>query len=111
MSIIFSRLTFDEPSTPIKYYIFDALGNPNLLCLLGSRMFINLIEAGQSDVKNGSGTGIQLGGGSAVSDIHFGDPSESQSSKYIPQDAKYISLTLIYGIKLYCILNRGWYTH
>ena len=57
-------------------------------------MFINLMEAGQSDVKSGSGTSIQLGGGSAVSDIQFGDTSHPQSSKYILQDTKFISLTL-----------------
>ena len=83
MSIIFSRLTFAEPSTPIKYYIFDALGNPNLLCLLGSRMFINLIDAGQSEVKNGSDNGIQSGRESIISDIQFRDPSGPHSSKYI----------------------------
>ena len=66
-------------------------------------MFINLIEAGQSDVKNESGTGIQTGGGSAVSDIQFGDPSGPQSSKYILQDAKFISLTLTSRSKSYWI--------
>ena len=88
---------------PLRYYVLGALGNSGLLCLLGSRMFINLIEAGQSDVKNGSGTSIQLGGGSAVSDIQFGDTSYPQSSKYILQDAKFISLTLTSRSKSYWI--------
>ena len=46
-------------------------------------MFINLIEAGQSDVKNESGTDVQSGRGSAISDIQFGDPSGPRSGKYI----------------------------
>ena len=50
-------------------------------------MFINLIEAGQSDVKNESGNGVQSGGGSIVSHIQFGDPSGPRSGKYILQDA------------------------
>ena len=88
------RVNTDDLSVALRYYALVAFGNPNVLCLLGSRMFINLIEAGQSDVKNESGTGIQTGGGSAVSDIQFGDTSYPQSSKYILQDAKFISLSL-----------------
>ncbi|PAV15222.1 hypothetical protein PNOK_0898300 [Pyrrhoderma noxium] len=61
------------------FYSLGALGNPGLLCLIGSRMFINLIEAGQSEVKNGSGNGTQSGRGSIVSDIQFGDPSGPHS--------------------------------
>ena len=80
-------------SFPTTYYVFSALDNESLLCLLGSRMFINLIDAGQSDVKDGSGNSVQPGG-STVSDIQFGDPSDPQSSKYILQDSKFIYLTL-----------------
>ena len=94
MAIMTFRVNTDDLSVALRYFALVAFGNPNLLCLLGSRMFINLIEAGQSDVKNGSGTSIQLGGGSAVSDIQFGDTSYPQSSKYILQDAKFISLSL-----------------
>ena len=103
MAIITFRVNSDDLSVALRYYALVAFGNPNLLCLLGSRMFINLIEAGQSDVKNESGTGIQTGGGSAVSDIQFGDPSGPQSSKYILQDAKFISLTLTSRSKSYWI--------
>ena len=46
-------------------------------------MFINLIDAGQSEVKNGSDNGIQSGRESIISDIQFGDPSGPHSSKYI----------------------------
>ena len=56
-------------------------------------MFINLIEAGQSDIKNGSGTDVQSSRGSAVSEIQFGDPSGHRFGKYFLQDTIYISLT------------------
>ena len=78
---------------PLRYYVLGALGNSGLLCLLGSRMFINLIEAGQSDIKNGSVTDVQSSRGSAVSEIQFGDPSGHRSGKYFLQDVIYISLT------------------
>ncbi|PAV15218.1 hypothetical protein PNOK_0897900 [Pyrrhoderma noxium] len=42
-------------------------------------MFINLKEAGQTDVNNGSGIGVQPGDASVISGIHFGDPSDPQS--------------------------------
>ena len=50
-------------------------------------MFINLKEAGQTDVNNGSGIGVQSGGASVISGIQFGDPFDPQSGKYILQDA------------------------
>ena len=56
-------------------------------------MFINLKEAGQTDVMNGSGIGAQPGDASVISGIQFGDPSDPQSGNYILQDAKSISLT------------------
>ena len=56
-------------------------------------MFLNLIEAGQSDVKNGSDTNVQSGIGNAVSDIQFGDPSGPHSGTCFLQDAIYIFLT------------------
>ena len=86
-------MDMDGPSTAPSYYIFGALENTNILCLLGSRMFINLVEAGHPNVKNGSGTDDQSGRGSAISDIQFDDPSGPRSGKYILQDAKYITLT------------------
>ena len=65
--------------------IVSILGSPSLLCLLGNRMFINLKEAGSSDVKSGSSTSApsQQSGRSAVSDLQFADVSGSMnSSKY-----------------------------
>ena len=67
--------------------IVSILGNPNLLCLLGNRMFINLKEAGSSDVKSGSSTSApsQQSGSSVVSDLQFADVTGSMSSgKYCP---------------------------
>ena len=83
MAIMSSRFNSEDLSVALRYCAIGTLANPGLLCLLGSRMFINLIEAGQSEVKNGSGNGIQSGRGSIVSDIQFGDPSGPHSSKYI----------------------------
>ena len=94
MGIISLRASTNGSSAGPGYYILTAFANPNVLCLFGSRMFNNLIEAGQSDVKNESGNGVQSGGGSIVSDIQFGDPSGPRSSKYILQDAGHNSLTL-----------------
>ena len=81
-------------SFPTTYYVFSALDNESLLCLLGSRMFINLIDAGQSDVKDGSGNSVQPGG-STVSDIQFGDPSDPHSGEYTSQNVNDIYLILI----------------
>ena len=82
MVIIYSRFSLSLLSTPAIYYILGALGNANVLCFLGSRMFINLIEAGQSDVRDGSGNSVQPGG-STVSDIQFEDPPDLHSGGYI----------------------------
>ena len=62
--------------------IVSILGNPNLLCLLGSRMFINLKEAGSSDVKGGSSASAlsQQSGNSVVSDLQFADVTGSMNS-------------------------------
>ena len=92
MAITSLRVGIDSSS--LVLYITGALENPNVLRLLGGRMFINLIEAGQSDVKNESGNGVQSGGGNIVSDIQFGDPSGPRSGKYILQDAGHNPLTL-----------------
>ena len=67
--------------------IVSILGDPSLLCLLGSRMFINLKEAGSSDVKGGSSTSAlsQQSGRSAASDLQFADvPGSMNSGKYCP---------------------------
>ena len=93
MGIISLRASTNGSSAGPGYYILTAFANPNVLCLLGSRMFINLIEAGQSDIKNGSGTDVQSSRGSAVSEIQFEDPSGHRSGRYFLQHAIYIFLT------------------
>ena len=78
--------------------IVSILGDPSLLCLLGSRMFINLKEAGSSDVKSGSSTSAlsQQSGRSAVSDLQFADvPGSMNTGKYCPISiVRFIYLTL-----------------
>ena len=78
--------------------IVSILGNPNLLCLLGSRMFINLKEAGSSDVKGGSSASAlsQQSGSSVVSDLQFADvPGSMSSGKYCPTSiVRFTYLTL-----------------
>ena len=79
--------------------IVSILGNPSLLCLLGSRMFINLKEAGSSDVKSGSSTSApsQQIGRSVVSDLQFADVTGSMNSgKYcLTSIVRFIYLTLV----------------
>ena len=62
--------------------IVSIIGNPSYLCLLGSRMFINLKEAGSSDVKSGSSASAlsQQSGSSVVSDLQFADVTGSMNS-------------------------------
>ena len=80
VNLISYQLEYGLDST--RSSIFSILGNPSLLCLLGSRMFINLKEAGSSDVKGGSSTSAlsQQSGNSVVSDLQFADVSGSMSS-------------------------------
>ena len=94
MAIISSKLNYNGFSNQISYYILGALGNPVFLCLLGSRMFVNLMEAGQSEVKNGSSNNVLSGVGSTISDIQFSDPSGPRLGRCILRNVKYISLTL-----------------
>ena len=73
-------------------------------------MFINLKEAGQTDVMNGSGIGVQSGGASVISGIQFGDPSDPHSGEYISQNVNDIYLILTSQSKLYWILYHRWYS-
>ena len=58
-------------------------------------MFLNLMEAGQSDVNGGSNTGIQPSEGSIASDLQFVDHSDPGSGKYTLYIPKSESLTSI----------------
>ena len=85
INLIVFKSDYELNST--REVIVSILGNPSYLCLLGSRMFINLKEAGSSDVKSGSSASAlsQQSGGSVVSDLQFADVSGSMSSgKYCP---------------------------
>ena len=80
INLVDYQLEYELDST--REIIVSTLGNPILLCLLGSRMFINLKEAGSSDVKGGSSTSApsQQSGRSVVSDLQFADVSGSMNS-------------------------------
>ena len=85
INLVVYQLEYELDST--RNSIVYILGNPSLLCLLGSRMFINLKEAGSSDVKSGSSTSApsQQSGRSVVSDLQFADVTGSMNSgKYCP---------------------------
>ena len=85
INLIVFKSDYELNST--REVIVSILGNPSLLCLLGSRMFINLKEAGSSDVKDGSSTSApsQQSGRSEVSDLQFADVTGSMNSgKYCP---------------------------
>ena len=66
MAIIALQTDADGHSTAPRYYIIGALENTSIFCLVGSRMFINIMEAGDPDVKNGSGTGDHSGRGNII---------------------------------------------
>ena len=80
INLVVYQLEYELDST--RNNIVYILGNPSLLCLLGSRMFINLKEAGSSDVKGGSSTSApsQQSGSSVVSDLQFADVTGSMNS-------------------------------
>ena len=80
INLVVYQLEYELDST--RESIFSILGNPSLLCLLGSRMFINLKEAGSSDVKGGSSASApsQQSGSSVVSDLQFADVSGSMNT-------------------------------
>ena len=65
--------TFITDSLSISSYAIDILGNPGFLCLFGSRMFINLIEAGYSNTESETITDDQSSGGGIISNVRFED--------------------------------------
>ncbi|PAV15224.1 hypothetical protein PNOK_0898500 [Pyrrhoderma noxium] len=65
--------TFITDSLSISSYAIDILGNPGFLCLFGSRMFINLIEAGYSNTGSETITDDQSSGGGIISNVRFED--------------------------------------
>ena len=82
INLINYQSKYELDSTTTRSSIVSILGNPSLLCLLGSRMFINLKEAGSSDVKSGSSASA-LSQRSVASDLQFADmPASLHSGKY-----------------------------
>lgn len=55
--------------------VINALGNPTLLCILGSRMFFNLREAGEAGVNEGTNVGSYR---STTSSIGFQEPNDGE---------------------------------
>ena len=93
MGIVSFQVNIDLQS--ISLYVNNALRSTCFACLLGSRMFLNLMEAGQSDVNGGSNTSIQPSEGSIASDLQFVDHSDPGSGKYTLYIPKSESLTSI----------------
>lgn len=62
--------------------MLDSLGDPSLLCLLGSRMFLNLKNAGETEVKDDI-PDHHVGTGSILSDPQFADVANRQTGIYI----------------------------
>ena len=66
-----------------SFFVLDSLGDPSLLCLLGSRMFLNLKNAGETEVKDDMSGGYRVGTGSILSDPQFADVANRQTGMYI----------------------------
>lgn len=56
--------------------VLESLGNPTLLCILGSRMFFNLKEAAEHGVN--VGTNWSSYSHSAVESMHFEEPQNGE---------------------------------
>ena len=52
------------------------IGNPSLLCILGSRMFFNLKEAGEAGINEGTNLGSHR---STISSIHFDESNNGNN--------------------------------
>ena len=64
-------------SSALFTYILDALANPSLLSILGSRLLFNMKEAGNKGLNEGTSCGSK----STISDIDFGAPPEAATSQ------------------------------
>ena len=93
MGIVSFQVNIDLQS--ISLYVNNALRSTGFACLLGSRMFLNLMEAGRSDVNNGSNTSTQSSEECIASDLQFVDNSDPDSGKYTLYITKSESLTSI----------------
>ena len=62
-------------------YVFEVLGNPSFLCLFGSRMFINLKDAGKTEVNDGLDD--QESEGRSQSNMQFAIPAVQHSGTIV----------------------------
>ena len=74
MCSIFAILgdVYDGEIIPVQAFLMT-IGNPSLLCILGSRMFFNLKEAGEAGVNEGTNLGSHWL--PTISSIYFGKPN------------------------------------
>ncbi|PAV15217.1 hypothetical protein PNOK_0897800 [Pyrrhoderma noxium] len=70
-------------STSNGAYVISILGSPIFLSILGSRMFINLKEAGESNLKVGSGIPARWNPNSTISNLQFAAPHGPQPESVI----------------------------
>ena len=62
---------FIETTDPVVIATIEILGNPSLLCILGSRMFFNLKEAAERGVN--VGTNWSSYSHNALASMHFNE--------------------------------------
>ena len=68
---------FTTESNTLFTYTLEALANPSLLSILGSRLLFNMKEAGAKGLNEGTSCGSK----STISDIEFGAPPEAAASQ------------------------------
>ena len=83
MNIISSKINYVGTFSLEKRGILSSLGNVGFLCLLGSRMFINLKEAGDTEVNEGTSIPSVNNLVSNISDPRFAEPAGSSSSSSV----------------------------
>lgn len=66
-------LGFRFEASLVPEVVLSALGSPTLLCILGSRMFFNLKEAGEQGVNVGTNWSSF-----SHSAIHFDEPQQER---------------------------------
>ena len=76
MNIALTRVNFSGSFSIVEESVVGILGNAGFLCLIGSRMFLNLKKAGDSEVDEGSNIPKNNEGPvSTISDPQFAGPA------------------------------------
>ena len=83
MNIINSKINYVGTISLEKQAILSFLGSPGFLCLLGSRMFLNLKEAGEAEVNEGTSIPSVNNPASNIGDPQFEQPSSSSSGSSV----------------------------